>query len=33
MKKKIKKLDLDETLIHCIGEIKEEEINKKNVIK
>jgi hypothetical protein len=29
--KKIALLDLDETLIHCIGEIKEEEINKKKM--
>ena len=31
--KKIALLDLDETLIHCIGEIKEEEINKKKCDK
>ena len=31
--KKIALLDLDETLIHCIGEIKEDEINKKKCDK
>ena len=31
--KKIALLDLDETLIHCIGEIKDEEIDKKKCDK